>query len=154
MAQGLVVFPPFNLDISIFYLRPFHCEQFVELNMFRIFDYIYYRLLKQYSKQKWRSNPCSSASIFLCIIQALLVYCIFMFLRPLFVSNAEDLKGIVLAISIAVVMLSLYLFNYHRYKNRDEEIKEKYKDCKANKWFRDWMLFLLMLLLYFLPFLV
>ena len=51
-------------------------------------------------------------------------------------------------------MVSLYLFNYHRYKNRDEEIKEKYKDSKANKWFKDWMFFLLMLLLFFLPFLV
>ena len=122
--------------------------------MFRIFDYIYYRLLKQYSKQKWRSNPCSSASIFLCIIQTLIAYCIFMFFRPLFVSDAATLKGWILAISIVVVMLSLYLFNYHRYKNRNEEIKEKYKDCKANKWFKDWMLFLLMLLLYFLPFLL
>jgi hypothetical protein len=53
-----------------------------------------------------------------------------MFFRPLFVSNAATLKGWILAISIVVVMLSLYLFNYHRYKNRDEEIKEKYKDCK------------------------
>jgi len=77
-----------------------------------------------------------------------------MFFRPLFVSDAATLKGWILAISIVVVMLSLYLFNYHRYKNRNEEIKEKYKDCKANKWFKDWMLFLLMLLLYFLPFLV
>ena len=31
MAQGLVVFPSFNLDISIFYLRSFYCEQFVEI---------------------------------------------------------------------------------------------------------------------------
>ena len=122
--------------------------------MFRIFDYIYYRLLKQYSKQKWRSNPCSSASIFLCIIQTLIVYCIFMFFRPLLVSDPATLKGKLLAIIIAVVMVSLYLFNYHRYKNRDEEIKAKYKNCKANKWFKLWMLFPLMILLYFLPFLV
>ncbi len=122
--------------------------------MFRIFDYIYYRLLKQYSKQKWRSNPCSSASIFLCIIQTLIVYCIFMFFRPLLVSDPATLKGKLLAIIIAVVMVSLYLFNYHRYKNRDEEIKSKYKNCKANKWFKLWMLFPLMILLYFLPFLV
>ena len=122
--------------------------------MFKVFDYFYYRMLIRYGKQKWRSNPCSSASIFLCIIQTLIAYCIFMFFRPLFVSDAANLKGWILAISIVVVMLSLYLFNYHRYKNRNEEIKEKYKDCKANKWFKDWMLFLLMLLLYFLPFLV
>jgi hypothetical protein len=31
MAQGLVVFLPFDPNISIFYLRPFHCEQFVEV---------------------------------------------------------------------------------------------------------------------------
>ena len=122
--------------------------------MFRVFDYFYYRMLIQYSKQKWNNNPCSSASLFLCLIQLLVAYCIFMFLRPLFVSNVENLKGRILAISIAVVMLSLYLFNYHRYKNRDEEIKGKYKDCKANRWFKDWMFFLLMLLLFFLPFLV
>jgi hypothetical protein len=77
-----------------------------------------------------------------------------MFFRPLLVSDPAALKGKLLGISIAVVMVSIYLFNYHRYKNRDEEIKEKYKDCKANKWFKDWMFFLLMLLLYFLPFLV
>ena len=122
--------------------------------MFKVFDYFYYRMLIQYSKQKWRSNPCSSASIFLCIIQTLIVYCIFMFFRQLFVSNAATLKGWILAISIVVVMLSLYLFNYHRYKNRDEEIKEKYKDCKANKWFKLWMFPLIILLLYFLPFIV
>ena len=124
------------------------------LIMFRIFDYFYYRLLKQYSKQKWNSNPCSSASIFLCAFQTLVLYCIFMFFRPLLVSDPATLKGKLLAIIIAVVMVSLYLFNYHRYKNRDEEIKAKYKNCKANKWFKLWMLFPLMILLYFLPFLV
>ena len=122
--------------------------------MFRIFDYFYYRMLIQYSKQKWNSNPCFSASVFLCAIQTLVLYCIFMFLRPFLVSDPATLKGKLLAIIIAVVMVSLYLFNYHRYKNRDEEIKEKYKDSKANKWFKDWMFFLLMLLLFFLPFLV
>lgn len=34
MAQGLVVFPPFDLDISIFYLRPIHNKQFVEVAPF------------------------------------------------------------------------------------------------------------------------
>ena len=122
--------------------------------MFKVFDYFYYRMLIQYTKQKWNNNPCSSASFFLCLIQLLIVYCIFMYLRPLLVSDPATLKGKLLAIIIAVVMVSLYLFNYHRYKNRDEEIKEKYKDSKANKWFKDWMFFLLMLLLFFLPFLV
>lgn len=122
--------------------------------MFRIFDYIYYRLFKQYSKQKWNSNPCSSASIFLCAFQTLVLYCIFMFFRPLLVSDPATLRGKLLGISIAVVMVSLYLFNYHRYKNRDKEIKAKYKNCKANRWFKLWMLFPLMLLLYFLPFII
>ena len=98
--------------------------------MFRIFDYIYYRLFKQYSKQKWNSNPCSSASIFLCAFQTLVLYCIFMFFRPLLVSDPATLRGKLLGISIAVVMVSLYLFNYHRYKNRDKEIKAKYKKGK------------------------
>ena len=122
--------------------------------MFRIFDYIYYRLFKQYSKQKWNSNPCSSASIFLCAFQTLVLYCIFMFFRPLLVSDPATLRGKLLGISIAVVMVSLYLFNYHRYKKRDKEIKAKYKNCKANRWFKLWMLFPLMLLLYFLPFII
>ena len=122
--------------------------------MFRIFDYFYYRLLIQYSKQKWNNNPCFSASIFLCAFQTLVLYCIFMFFRPLLVSDPATLKGKLLGICIAVVMLSLFLFNYHRYKNRDKEIKAKYKNCKANKWFKLWMLFPLMFLLYFLPFLV
>ena len=111
-------------------------------------------MLIQYSKQKWNSNPCSSASIFLCAFQTLVLYCIFMFFRPLLVSDPATLRGKLLGISIAVVMVSLYLFNYHRYKNRDKEIKAKYKNCKANRWFKLWMLFLLMLLLYFLPFLI
>ena len=122
--------------------------------MFKVFDYIYYRLFKQYSKQKWNSNPCSSASIFLCAFQTLVLYCIFMFFRPLLVSDPATLRGKLLGISIAVVMVSLYLFNYHRYKNRDKEIKAKYKNCKANRWFKLWMFPLLILLLYFLPFIV
>jgi heme/copper-type cytochrome/quinol oxidase subunit 2 len=77
-----------------------------------------------------------------------------MFLRPLLVSDPATLKGKLLAIIIAVVMVSLYLFNYHRYKNRDEEIKEKYKDSKANKWFKLWMFPIIILLLYFLPFII
>ncbi len=64
------------------------------------------------------------------------------------------LNGKIVVFSIAAVMTSFYLFNYHRYKNRDEEIKEKYKDSKANKWFKLWMFPLIILLLYFLPFIV
>ena len=64
------------------------------------------------------------------------------------------LNGKIVIIGIAIVMTSFYLFNYHRYKNRDEEIKKKYKDCKANRWFKVWMLFPLIFLLYFLPFII
>lgn len=77
-----------------------------------------------------------------------------MFLRPLVVPNEAVLNGITVAISIAVVMVSIYLLNYHRYKNRDEEIKEKYKDNKANRWFKLWLLIPLIFLLYLLPFIV
>lgn len=122
--------------------------------MFKISDYLYYRLLIQYSKQAWNSNPCSSACLFLCVIQSLIVYCVFMFLRPLVVPNGVVLNGITVAISIAVVMVSIYLLNYHRYKNRDEEIKEKYRDNKANRWFKLWLLIPLIFMLYLLPFIV
>ncbi len=104
--------------------------------------------------QKWNDNPRSSASLYLCAIQVLVVYCIFMFIKPFIIPNEAVLDGKLVAICIAVVMTSIYLFNYHRYKNRDEEIKEKYKNCKANKWFKIWMFPLLILLLYFLPFIV
>ena len=122
--------------------------------MFKISDYLYYRLLIQYSKQKWKNNPCFSASIFLCAIQSLVVYCIFMFIRPLIIPKEMVLNGKIVIICIAAVMISFYLFNYHRYKNRDKEIKAKYKNCKANKWFKLWMLFPLIFLLYLLPFIV
>ena len=122
--------------------------------MFKISDYLYYRLLIQYSKQNWDYNPCSSASLFLCAIQSLVVYCIFMFIRPLIIPKEMVLNGKIVAICIVAVMTSFYLFNYHRYKNRDEEIKEKYKDSKANKWFKLWMFPIIILLLYFLPFII
>ena len=122
--------------------------------MFKISDYLYYRLLIQYSKQKWNNNPCFSASIFLCAIQSLVVYCIFMFIRPLIIPKEMVLNGKIVIICIAAVMISFYLFDYHRYKNRDEEIKEKYKDSKANKWFKLWMFPIIILLLYFLPFII
>ncbi len=122
--------------------------------MFKISDYLYYRLLIQYSKQKWNSNPCSSASLFLGIIHSYVVYCILMFIRPLIIPEGMVLNRTIVVICIAVVMTSFYLFNYRRYKDRDKEIKEKYKNCKANKWFKVWMLFPLIFLLYFLPFII
>ena len=122
--------------------------------MFRIFDYIYYRLFKQYSKQKWNSNPCASACLFLCTIQFLIVYCICMFFRPIFVPEGSDPNRTVTFVAAIVVMVSLYVFDYSRYKNKATELERKYKDSKANKWFKLWMLFVLMWLLFLLPFLV
>lgn len=122
--------------------------------MFKISDYLYYRLLIQCYKQEWNDNPCSSAFLFLCAIQSLVVYCILMFIKPLIIPKEMVLNGKIVVFCIAAVMTSFYLFNYHRYKNRDEEIKEKYKDSKANKWFKLWMFPLIILLLYFLPFIV
>ena len=122
--------------------------------MFKISDYLYCRLLIQYSKQKWNDNPRSSASLFLCAIQSLVVYCIFMFVKPFIIPIGTVLNGKIVIIGIALVMTSFYLFNYHRYKNRDKEIKAKYKNCKANRWFKLWMLFPLIFLLYFLPFII
>lgn len=62
-------------------------------------------------------------------------------------------KTITLVVAIAV-MVSFYVFDYFRYKNRAKELEKKYKDSKANKWFKLWMLFVLMWLLFLLPFLV
>ena len=122
--------------------------------MFKISDYLYYRLLIQYSKQKWNNNACINACLFLCSIQFLIVYCICMFIRPLLVpEGSAPNKTITLAVAIGI-MVFFYVFDYFRYKNKAKELEEKYKDCKANKWFKLWMLFVFMWLLFLLPFLV
>ena len=48
-----------------------------------------------------------------------------MFIKPLFIPKEMVLNGKIVVFCIAAVMTSFYLFNYHRYKNRDEEIKVK-----------------------------
>lgn len=96
-----------------------------------VFDYIYYRLLKQYSKQKWNNNPCASACLFLCTIQFLIVYCICMFFRPIFVPEGSDPNRTVTFVAAIVVMVSLYVFDYSRYKNKATELERKYSSCQA-----------------------
>lgn len=68
--------------------------------------------------------------------------------------EGSDPNRTVTFVAAIVVMVSLYVFDYSRYKNKATELERKYKDSKANKWFKLWMLFVLMWLLFLLPFLV
>ena len=77
-----------------------------------------------------------------------------MFLRPILVGKGQVLNRYLVLACTIITAAAIYLFDYHRYKNRDEEIIDKYKNSKANKWFKLWMLFILIWLLFLLPFLV
>lgn len=118
-----------------------------------ISDYLFYRFHEQYGKRGEGSNPCFSASLFLSAFYCLVLYNVLMFFRILFpnkiISNTTIGKFIVLM----VLFLLQFLISRH-YKPKIEELKSKYKDHPANKWFKPWMMVLLYVLLFFFPVLV
>ena len=118
-----------------------------------ITDYIFYKLHEQYSKQKWNDNPCSSAAWFLSIIQMMAIYCVAMFAQKVIPQFSFQNRTVVVIAYFSIAFL-LYRIDYHYFKPRIETIYEKYKDHRANRWFRVWMLFPLLFFMVFLPFLL
>lgn len=118
-----------------------------------IIDYIFFKLHEQYSKQKWNNNPCSSASLFLSGMELLVAYCLVMFVR--IVIPQWQLQNRTIAVIIVFsAMFIVYRMNYRYYKPKIEVLQEKYKNHKANRWFKSWMVFVIMIFLFVFPILL
>ena len=50
-----------------------------------------------------------------------------------------------------VILISLFLFNRYRYRHKLETIISKYKKCPGNKWFKIWMIAVIMMVLLLSP---
>lgn len=118
-----------------------------------ITDYIFYKLHEQYSKQKWNTNPCSSASLFLSGMELLVVYCVVMIIR-IVIPQWQPQNRTVAVIVFFSAMFIAYRINYQYYKPRVEVLREKYTNHKANRWFKNWMVFVIMIFLFVFPILL
>lgn len=118
-----------------------------------IFDYLFYKSYEYYSKGKYDSNPCLSASMLLSLVYLMLVYNIFMFFRKIFPNWSILSTPIVKVFLVSIAFLLLYFINRH-YRTRIEKLQKKYKNHPANKWFKQWMFLPLLLFLLIFPFLI
>lgn len=118
-----------------------------------ITDYVFYKLHEQYSKQKWNTNPCSSASLFLSGMELLVAYCVVMVARIVIPQWQPQNRSIVVIIFFSAMFI-VYRINYRYYKPRIELLQEKYTNYKANRWFKSWMVLVIMIFLFVFPILL
>jgi uncharacterized membrane protein len=118
-----------------------------------MFDYIYYRLYKVY-KEKEHDTIGYAAAIAFSLIQLLIAFSIFIMLDMIFPRVLSDwLSEIIGKIGTVVVAIpltvTLLLFNFFYYKKNRQKVIDKYRNHPANKWFRPWMLYPIMLIIIF-----
>lgn len=118
-----------------------------------ITDYIFYKLHEQYSKQKWNDNPCSSASLFLSGMELLVVFGFVIIARMMIPQWQPQNKTIAVVIAFSLMFI-VYRMNYRYYKPKIEDIQERYKNHHANKWFKSWMVFIILIFLFVFPILL
>ena len=119
-----------------------------------IIDYLFYRIYEQqYGQVGECTRSCFSASLLLSLIFYIGFYDILMLFRIIFPIKVISNTPIGKIVALGMLFLFQYLI-YHHYKPKVEELQEKYKNHIANKWFKVWMLFPLIVLMVFFPFLV
>ena len=122
-----------------------------------MFEYIFYRLNLAYKKHEPSTNHGFSASIALSAFQFFLVGGVMNVLNGCFdVFNVpkNSIFGKIIALGF---MALLILYNYKHYTPKIEKMDEKYANLPIKKWLKDWLFFLLFILIslsfLFIPFL-
>lgn len=122
-----------------------------------MFDYIFYRFYTLY-KKKEGFRYLSSASSAITFIQITLLFSVVLTFNILTsgLIPFDKLWGdtAIDYIIVGALVLLLDLFNYLKYKKKKTSILIRYKNHRANKWFRNWMLFLIPILIVTFPFIV
>lgn len=119
-----------------------------------MFGYLFYRLYHHYEKFKGYNDYGFHASVFLSAIQIAFIVCILLLINTCFrLTIPQNLYRIITVVGVAV-FISFSVINYKRFNDRIHVLDKKYACNKANVWFKDWMLFGLIILLVLLPFVV
>ena len=92
-----------------------------------LFDYIYYRLNKFY--YKWDGENGTTSVIGLSMFQSMLIGNTITILLKLFLTK-EDLKSNskALVFLVITIFVALEIYNYFKYKNKYQVLKEYWKD--------------------------
>lgn len=123
-----------------------------------MFEYIFYRLYLSYQKHEPNTNHGFHASLTISAFQFCMVLCVLLVLRGFFDFYLLQ-KNIVLGKIITLGFMALLVFyNYKRYTSKIKEMEKRFAKRPANKWLKDWLFFLLLILIslsciFFLPFL-
>ena len=120
-----------------------------------MFEYIFYRLNLAYKKHEPNTNHGFSASAALSVFQFFMLGGVMIVLNGCFdIINVskDNILGKILGL-----MALLVFYNYKHYTPKIEKMDEKYANLPINKWLKDWLFFLLFILIslsfLFIPFL-
>ena len=112
-----------------------------------MFEYIFYRLNLAYKKHEPSTNHGFSASIALSEFQFFLLGGVMIVLNGCFdiISVSKDnILGKIIALGL---MALLVFYNYKHYTPKIKEMDERFANHPANKWLKDWLFFLLFILI-------
>lgn len=111
-----------------------------------MFNYYFYRIYTFYKSKD--DIPLARGIFYVTLLQIFLIGSIIIVFNSFahgLISDKNIDKGII-RISGIILIIALCVFNYIRYskKERIDKLREKYEGRKMNKYFKLWMLFLLM----------
>ena len=112
-----------------------------------MFEYIFYRLYHAYRKHEPNTNHGFSASAALSVFQFFMLGGVMIVLSgclDIYVLPKSNVLGIIIALGF---MALLVFFNYKHYTPKIEKMDEKFANLPVNKWFKDWLFFLLFILI-------
>ena len=112
-----------------------------------MFEYIFYRLYHAYKKHEPNTNHGFSAAIALSAFQFFLVGGIMIVLSGgfgVYVLPKSNVLGKIIALGF---MALLVFFNYKHYTPKIEKMDERFANLPVNKWLKDWLFFLLFILI-------
>ncbi len=112
-----------------------------------MFEYIFYRLNLAYKKHEPNTNSGFSASAALSVFQFFMLGGVMIVLSGGFGINVLPKSNVLGKIIALGFMALLVFFNYKHYTRKIEKMNEKFANHPVNKWFKDWLFFLLFILI-------
>ena len=112
-----------------------------------MFEYLFYRLYHAYKKHEPNTNHGFSASAALSAFQFFMLGGVMIVLSGGFGINVLPKSNVLGKIIALGFMALLVFFNYKHYTPKIEKMDEKFANLPVNKWFKDWLFFLLFILI-------
>ena len=112
-----------------------------------MFEYIFYRLNLAYKKHEPNTNHSFSASAALSAFQFFMLGGVMIVLSGGFGINVLPKSNVLGKIIALGFMALLVFFNYKHYTPKIEKMDERFANLPVNKWLKDWLFFLLFILI-------